>query len=190
MSDTPVQTIPQTGVWDIDAVHSSLDFVIRHLMATKVRGRFNEWTATLTSGSTPGDATVEATIQAASVTTFNEQRDAHLRSADFFEVEKYPTLEFRSTAVGQMGSDNHFTVEGDLTARGVTHPVTLDVEFAGAFDDPFGRTKATFSASTELEREKWDLTWNQPLDTGGFMLGKTIKAEIEVQFVLRKDEQQ
>jgi len=189
MSDTAVETIPQAGVWDIDEVHSSLEFVVRHLMATKVRGRFSEWTATLTTGSTPGDAKVEATIQAANVTTFNEQRDAHLRSADFFEVDKYPTLEFRSTRVGELGSDSHFTVEGDLTARGVTNPVTLDVEFAGAFDDPYGRTKATFSATTELERGKWDLAWNQPLGNGGFVLGKTIKVEVEVQFVLRKEEQ-
>jgi polyisoprenoid-binding protein YceI len=189
MTDTNVQTRPQAGVWDADPAHSSVEFVARHLMATKVRGRFNEWTATLTTGAEPGAASVEALVQAASLTTHNEGRDAHLRSADFFDVEKYPTLEFRSTSVGELGSDNHFTVTGDLTAHGVTAPVTVDAEFVGALDDPFGNTKITFSASADLEREKWNLSWNQPLAGGGWLVSKTIRAEIEVQFVLRKDAQ-
>ena len=189
MTDTAVQTIPQAGTWDADPVHSSLDFTIRHMMATKVRGRFTDWTATLTTGSSAGDATLEAVIQAASVTTFNEQRDGHLRSADFFESDKYPTLEFRSTSVSELGTDNRFTVTGDLTAHGVTNPVTLDVEFAGIFVDQRGSTKATFSATTEIERERWGLTWNQPLGNGGFMLGKAIKVEVEVQFALRAEQQ-
>jgi polyisoprenoid-binding protein YceI len=189
MTDTTVQTIPQAGVWDIDPVHSSLEFVARHLMATKVRGRFNEWTATLTTGAQPGDANVEASIKADSLTTFNEGRDNHLRSADFFEVEKFPTIEFRSTSIGALDSDNRFKVTGDLTARGVTKPVTLDTEFVSAFQDPYGNTKATFSATTEVNRDDWGVSWNQALANGGFVVSKTIKVEVEVQFVLRKDDQ-
>lgn len=188
MTDTTVQNIPQAGVWDVDPAHSSLEFVARHLMATKVRGRFNEWTATLITGARPGEATVEASIKAESLTTFNEMRDNHLRSADFFEVEKYPTVEFRSTSIGALGSDNRFQVTGDLSARGVTRPVTLDAEFVGAFDDPSGNTKATFSATTEVNRDDWGVSWNQPLANGGFVVSKTIRVEVEVQFVLRKDE--
>jgi polyisoprenoid-binding protein YceI len=189
MTDSTVQTLPQAGVWDADPAHSSIEFVARHLMATKVRGRFGEWSATLTTGPRPGDASVEASIKADSLTTFNEARDNHLRSADFFEVDKYPTLEFRSTAISELGSDNHFTVTGDLSARGVTKQVILDTEFVGALEDPFGNTKATFSATTELNRDDWGVSWNQALANGGFLVSKTIKVEVEVQFVLRKDAQ-
>ncbi len=188
MTDTTVQTLPQAGVWDIDPVHSSVEFVARHLMATKVRGRFADWTATLTTGGQPGDSRVDATIQAGSLTTFNEARDNHLRSADFFEVEKYPTIEFRSTSIGALDEDNRFTVTGDLSARGVTRPVMLDAEFVSAFEDPYGNTRATFSATTEIARDDWGVSWNQPLAKGGFVVSKTIKVEIEAQFVLRKDE--
>ncbi|MGH7722585.1 MAG: YceI family protein [Candidatus Dormibacteria bacterium] len=187
MTDTTVQTIPQAGVWDVDPAHSSIEFVARHLMATRVRGRFSDWTATLTTAGRPANARVEATIQAASITTFNEARDNHLRTADFFAVESHPTLEFRSTSIGDLGSDNHLEVKGDLTARGVTRPVTLDVELVGAFEDPYGRTKATFSATAELQRDDWGVSWNQPLANGGFVVSKTIKVEIEVQFILRQD---
>jgi polyisoprenoid-binding protein YceI len=188
MPDTAVQAIPQAGVWDVDLDHSSVEFVARHLMATKVRGRFTKWSATLTTGATPSDAKVDATIDATSITTFNEGRDNHLRTADFFEVEKHPTIEFHSTAVSELDARNHFTVSGDLTIRGITKPVTLDAEFISAFDDPYGRAKATFSAATELKREDWGVSWNQPLANGGFVVSKTIRLEIEVQFILRKDE--
>jgi polyisoprenoid-binding protein YceI len=188
MADTTVQTMPQAGVWDIDPVHSSLEFVARHLMATKVRGRFTEWTATLTTSGEAGDSRVEASIKADSLTTFNDMRDNHLRSADFFEVEKYPTIEFSSTSIGALDGDNRFKLTGDLTARGVSRPVTLDVEFVSAFEDPFGNTKATFSATTEVNRDDWGVSWNQPLANGGFVVSKTIKVEVEVQFVLRKDD--
>ncbi|HWF58224.1 MAG TPA: YceI family protein [Candidatus Dormibacteraeota bacterium] len=187
MTDTTVQTSLRSGEWDLDAVHSSLEFVARYLMATKVRGRFNEWTATLTTGERPGDAHVEATIQAATITTYNETRDNHMRSADFFEVDKHPALEFRSTSIGDLDDQNRFQIVGDLTARGVTKPVTLDAEFVGTMTDPYGRTKATFSATTELKRDDWGVSWNQALVNGGVLVSKTIKVEIEVQFVLREE---
>lgn len=191
---TPTATLsqasPVAGVWDADTAHSSVEFVARHLMATKVRGRFSEWTATLTTGSNPGEARVQATLQAASITTGSEQRDGHLKSGDFFEVEKYPTLDFVSTTISDLDADGHFTVTGDLTAHGVTAPVTLNVEFGGVLEqDPFGKTRVTFSATADLEREKWNLTWNQPLAGGGFLVSKTIKVEIEVAFTLRVDAQ-
>jgi polyisoprenoid-binding protein YceI len=187
MTDTTVQTGLRSGVWDLDLAHSSLEFVARYLMATKVRGRFNEWTATLTTGDSPADAHVEATIQTASITTHNETRDNHLRTADFFEVEKHPTIDFRSTSIGDLDDDNHFQVTGDLTARGVTKPVTLDAEFVGTVTDPYDRTKATLSAITELKRDDWGVSWNQALVNGGVLVSKTIKVEIEVQFVLREE---
>lgn len=187
MTDTIVQTGLKSGVWDLDPAHSGLEFVARYLMATKVRGRFNEWSATLTTGARPADSHVEATIQAASITTFNETRDNHLRTADFFEVDKHPTIEFRSTSIGDLDGNNHFQVTGDLTARDITNQVTLDAEFVGTMSDPYGRTKATFSATTELKRDEWGVSWNQALVNGGVLVSKTIKVEIEVQFVLRED---
>jgi polyisoprenoid-binding protein YceI len=191
MTDTAVQTVQQTGVatgvWDVDLDHSSIEFVARHLMATKVRGRFTNWSATVTTGARPSDAKVETVIDATSITTFNEGRDNHLRTADFFEVENHPTIEFHSTAISDLDDNKHFSVTGDLTIRGVTKPVSLDAELVAAFDDPYGRTKATFSATTEVKRDDWGVSWNQPLANGGVVVSKTIKVEIEVQFVLRKD---
>jgi polyisoprenoid-binding protein YceI len=189
MADTTVQSVPATGVWDADASHSSIEFTARHLMATKVRGRFSEWTATLTTAEAPADSKVEAHIQTASITTFNEGRDNHLRSADFFDAEKYPTIDFVSTSIGELDGKQHFTVTGDLTMHGVTAPVTLDTEFAGVFEDPYGQTKAAFSGRGEINRETWGLTWNQPLQGGGWLVSKTIVVEFDVQFVLRKDAQ-
>lgn len=174
------------GTWQGDTAHSSIEFVARYLMATKVRGTVAEWTATLNTSGRPEEATVEVSANAASITTHNEQRDAHLRGSDFFDVEKYPTIEFRSTSVGPVGDDNRFQIEGDLTTHGETHPVTLDVEFMGVATDPYQRTKANFSATTTIEREKWGLNWNQALETGGFLVSKKITLEIEIQFVLQK----
>lgn len=184
---TATATLPQTGVWDLDPTHSSLEFSARHLMATRVRGRFSDWTATLTTGSAPGDAQVEAEVKVGSVTTFNEGRDKHLRTSDFFDVDNHPTMTFRSTGVGELRDDNHFELRGELTARGVTKPVTVDAEFLGALQDPFGNTKVTFSATAELDRDAWGISWNQPLQNGGLLVSKTIKVEVEAQFVLRKD---
>ncbi|MDQ2959669.1 MAG: YceI family protein [Candidatus Dormibacteraeota bacterium] len=175
----------QAGVWDVDTAHSGVEFVARYLMATKVRGHFDTWSATLTTGET-SEAAVEATIQAASINTGNEGRDAHLKGADFFDVEKYPTLDFKSTAVSELRG-NEFTVTGDLSMHGVIKPVTLNVEFAGTMKDLYGNTRTTFSATTEIDREQWGLNWNAALETGGVLVSKKIKLEFEVQFIQRKD---
>lgn len=184
----PTPTAPVAGTWDADLTHSSLEFVARHLMTTKVRGRFNEWSATLTTGATPGEASVVATVNPKSITTFNEQRDQHLLSGDFFDIEAYPTAEFRSTRISDLDEHGHLTVEGELTARGITRPVTLEAEFLGVQVDPYGNTKATFSAHTDISREDWGFTWNVPLAGGGVLVSKKIRIEVEVQFALRQEE--
>ncbi|MHB8719753.1 MAG: YceI family protein [Candidatus Dormibacteria bacterium] len=183
-------TEPIAGTWDADAVHSTIEFVTRYLMTTKVRGGFTQWSATLVTGTTPEESRVEATIQTASLTTNNEQRDGHLRSADFFEAEAHPTITFASTAISGLQGDR-FTVTGDLTMHGVTRPVTLDVQWLGnVAKDLYGNTRTTFSATTEIDREAWGLTWNAALETGGFLVSKKVTVEIEIQFVLRKDQPQ
>lgn len=184
---TAASVQPIAGTWDGDTTHSSVEFVTRYLMTTKVRGQFAEWQAVLTTAERPQDSRVEVTIPVTSLTTRNEQRDGHLRSADFFEVEKYPTITFVSTQIGELNGQN-FDVTGDLTMHGVTRPVTLHAEWLGNAKDPWGNTRTTFSASTEIDREQWGLTWNAALETGGVLVSKKVTIEIEGQFILRKDE--
>jgi polyisoprenoid-binding protein YceI len=182
MTTTAPQTstnLPAPGTWTIDAAHSSVEFVVRHLMVAKVRGRFSEFSGTIHVGDSPETSSVEVSIAPASITTGDAQRDGHLQSADFFQVEDYPSIAFRSTAVRSVG--DRYAVDGELTVHGVTKPVTLDLEYQGSITDPFGNDKAVFSASTELDREAWGLTWNQSLETGGVLVGKKAKIEIEVE---------
>ena len=174
------RTVPAAGRWAVDTHHSTVEFVARHLMVTKVRGRFGEYDAVIEIGERPEDSRVDVTIQAASIKTGEEARDAHLVGADFLDVEQYPTLTFHSTAVRPTGASN-WRVDGDLTIHGVTRPTVLDVEFGGVASDPWGNTKAFFSATTELDREDFDLTWNQPLAGGGVLVGKKVKIELEIQ---------
>ena len=176
------RTVPAAGRWAVDTHHSTVEFVARHLMVTKVRGRFGEYDAVIEIGERPEDSRVDVTIQAASIKTGEEARDAHLVGADFLDVEQYPTLTFHSTAVRPTGASN-WRVDGDLTIHGVTRPTVLDVEFGGVASDPWGNTKAFFSATTELDREDFDLTWNQPLASGGVLVGKKVKIELEVEAV-------
>ena len=178
---------PIVGTWDGDTTHSSVEFVTRYLMTTKVRGQFAEWQAVLTTGERPQDSRVEVTIPVTSLSTHNEQRDGHLRSADFFETDKYPTITFTSTRVGELDGQS-FELTGDLTMHGVTKPVTLQVEWLGNAKDLWGNTRTTFSASTEINREDWGLTWNAALETGGVLVSKKVTIEVEAQFILRKDE--
>jgi polyisoprenoid-binding protein YceI len=173
-------TVPAVGAWAIDKSHSSVEFVVRHLMVAKVRGRFTDYDATITIADRPEDSHVEVAIALASVTTGDEGRDAHLRNADFFDVENHPTATFNSTSVSPAGKDK-WRVVGDLTIRNTTKPVTLDVEFNGAATDPWGNAKAFFEASTEIDREDWGLDWNQPLAGGGVLVGKKIKLELAVE---------
>jgi polyisoprenoid-binding protein YceI len=178
--------VPAPGVYDIDAKHTSVEFVARHLMITKVRGRFDDVEGTITVADAVEDSSVEVTIGAGSVRTGEDQRDAHLRSGDFFDVETHPHWTFVSTAVEQAGDD--WKVTGDLTISGVSKPVVLDVEFQGANVTPWGTTALGFSASTEIDREDWGLTYNQVLETGGVMVGKKIRIELDVEAVARPQE--
>jgi len=174
--------VPQPGTYALDKGHTTIEFVGRHLMITKVRGRFTEFDGQLVIGEAPEDSSVEVTIDTASVDTSDEKRDGHLRSADFLDVENYPTIAFRSTSV-EMGRDGTAKVTGDLTVKDVTRPVTLDVEFDGAQADPWGGQRLGFSASAEIDREDWGLTWNVALETGGVLVGKKIRLELNVEAV-------
>ncbi|HWC11016.1 MAG TPA: YceI family protein [Acidimicrobiales bacterium] len=176
------RTQPVAGVYEIDKSHSMVEFVSRHLMVTKVRGRFSEFSGAITVGQTAAESSVEVTIDAASIDTRDEKRDAHLRSEDFLDVENHPTLEFRSTDV-EVVDDERLRVTGDLTIRGVTRPVTLDATFDGEFSDPWGGQRIGFSASTEIDREDWGLTWNVALETGGVLVARKARLELTVSAV-------
>jgi polyisoprenoid-binding protein YceI len=178
--------VPTAGVYDVDQAHTTVEFIARHLMITKVRGRFNTFSGTVTVAEVPEESTVDVTIDASSVHTSQDQRDAHLRSADFFEADKYPTLAFKSTSVALDGDG--WKVTGDLTVRDVTRPVVLEVEFDGANTTPWGTQAVAFSASTEIDREDWGLTYNQALETGGVVVGKKVRIELSVEAILRKEE--
>ena len=173
------RSVPAAGAWAVDTAHSTVEFVARHLMVTKVRGRFADYSVDLVVRERPEDSSVNATIQTASITTGDEGRDGHLLSPDFLDAEKFPTITFASTRVEPAGDE--WSVTGDLTINGVTKPVLLAVEFNGAGQDPWGNTKAGFSAQTEIDREDFGLTWNQPLAGGGVLVGKKVKIELDIQ---------
>lgn len=171
--------VPVAGTWVVDPQHQSFGFVVRHLMVTKVRGSFTEVAGTIEVEEDPAESTVEIVLQAASVNTGNADRDEHLRSPDFLNTAQYPTITFRSTSIHP--ERDGWSVTGDLTIREVTRPVTLAVDFVGAVTDPWGKLKAGISASGELSREEFDLTWNVPLDSGGVLVSKDVTLEIEAQ---------
>jgi polyisoprenoid-binding protein YceI len=174
--------VPAPGRWTIDPVHSHIQFIARHMMISKVRGTFREFHGTIDIAEDPTQSSVEATILAASIDTGDPSRDEHLRSEDFLDVQRYPEIRYRSTSV-QPAEDDHWRVDGDLAIRGVTRPVSLTVEFCGVAIDPWGNARAGFLASTEINRDDFDITWNQALETGGFILGKGVKVEIDVEAV-------
>ena len=174
------QQVPEAGEYELDKAHTSVEFVARHLMISKVRGRFNDFSGVINIAEKPEDSSVVVTIDVGSVSTGDAQRDGHLTSPDFFHAESFPTIVFRSTKVEQAKA-GEWKVRGDLTVRDVTKPVTLDVEFEGSHPTPWGTTPIGFSASTELDREDYGLTWNQTLETGGVLVGKKIKIELSVE---------
>ena len=180
--------VPAPGVYDLDQAHTTVEFVARHLMITKVRGRFASFSGSINVAEVPEESSVEVTIDATSISTSQDQRDEHLRSADFFEAEKYPTLTFKSTSVQADG--DAWKVTGDLTVRDVTRPVVLDVEFDGANTTPWGTQAIAFSAQTEIDREEWGLTYNQALETGGVVVGKKVRIELNVEAILRQAQQE
>lgn len=181
-TDLATKAFPASGTWVVDPSHSSLDFVAKHLMVTKVRGSFGEFSGTIVIGDTPEASSAEAVVKTASITTGDDKRDGHLHSPDFLDVERYPEMTFKTTKIDVRG-DGRGTVTGDLTIKDVTRPVTLDVTFEGHAQDPWGGERAAFSAVGEIDREAWGMTWNQALETGGVLVSKKVKLEIDVQAV-------
>jgi polyisoprenoid-binding protein YceI len=169
--------------WTIDKAHSLAEFSVKHMMVTTVKGRFANITGNIIwDEKNPANSSVEATIDATSVTTHDEKRDAHLASADFFEHGKYPTITFKSTKVEAKKADE-FKVTGDLTIRGITREVTLDVEYNGTGKNPWGMQVAGFSASTSINRKDFGLNWNAALETGGVLVSDKVKITLEVEAV-------
>ena len=178
--------IPPPGRWAIDASHSSIQFVARHMMISKVRGRFREFSGTIHIDEVPEQSWVEATINAASIDTGDADRDAHLRAADFLDVDRFTEIRYRSTEVRAVA--DKWEITGDLTLRDVTRPVSLVVEFCGVATDPWNNLRAGFLGTTEINREDFSVTWNQVLESGGFLVGKGVKVECDVEAVLQSDE--
>lgn len=172
--------------WTIDPDHTLVEFSARHMMIAKVKGRFADVEGTVEiDPDVPQNSTVEVEIDAASIDTRQEDRDAHLRSGDFLDVESHPTIRFESTRVegDPTSAGDEFTVVGDLTIRGETREVTLDATFEGHGSDPWGNERAGFSASTSIDRREFGLTWNQALETGGVLVGHEISISLEVELV-------
>lgn len=170
-------TIPEAGAYTLDTAHTRVGFSVKHMMVSKVRGQFGEFEGGITVADEPLDSSVRATIKIDSVHTGQDARDNHLRSADFFEAERFPTMTFRSTGVRTRGEG--FLVDGELTIRDVTRPVELTLDIEGAALSPYGQQVFGFTATTEINREDFGLTYNQALETGGVMVGKQVKIEIE-----------
>ncbi len=172
-------TIP-AGTYAIDASHSRIGFVARHAMVTKVRGSFNEFAGSgVVDADNLANSHLQLTIQAASIDTRNADRDGHLKSNDFFDMENYPEITFVSTAVEQT-DDDEFTVTGDLTIKGVTKPVTIEFEYTGAAVDPFGNHRIGFEGKTTINRKDWGVNWNAALEAGGVLVSEKVTLEFEV----------
>jgi polyisoprenoid-binding protein YceI len=183
---TAVRTVhgtaaPAAGTYDIDGSHSVVEFVVRHLGLAKVRGRFNEFAGSILVAEDIADSRVDVSITAATIDTRDAGRDEHLRSPDFLDVETHQTVEFHSTGVRRNGDG--WQVDGDLTVAGQTRPITLDVEFEGSATDPWGNDRIGFAATTKVNREDFGLTWNQALESGGWLVGKEVKIELGVEAV-------
>ncbi len=176
------QTVPATvtGTYTIDPSHSRIGFVARHAMVTKVRGSFNEFDGSgYFDADQPSNSHLELTIQAASIDSRNADRDGHLRSNDFFDMETYPTISYRSTAVEVVDADT-YRVTGDLTMKGVTKPVTIDFEYTGTAVDPFGNMRLGLEGNVVVNRKDWGINWNAALDAGGVLVSEKVTLEFEV----------
>src|SRR5215210_1837088 len=176
--------LPPVGTYAFDTHHTTIGFVARHMLS-KVRGRFTDHDGEVTVGETPEESSVRFEIKADSITTDSQMRDDHLRGGDFLDVEHHPTLTFRSTGV-RVGEGSTFELDGDLTIRGVTRPVTLRAEFHGSGPGLHGGTLAAFSAATTIDREDWDLTWNVAVETGGVLVGKKVDIVIDAELLLQR----
>lgn len=173
------------GVWTLDMSHSEIGFSVRHAGISKVRGRFNEATAEARVRDSLADASLHAAIKTASFDSGDANRDAHVRGPDFFDVENFPEMTFRATSIRGDGED--YVLTGDLTIRGVTKPVDLEVEFTGVAVDPFGATRAGFSAETDISRKEFGLTWNAALEAGGLLVSDKVKINVEAAMVKQAD---
>jgi polyisoprenoid-binding protein YceI len=178
--------VPQTATWKLDPAHSSVEFSVKHMMMTTVRGRFKEVSASLVGDEEhPDGCCVEVDIRTASVDTGAPDRDTHLRSADFFDADNYPRITFRSRRIegDTKAEGDSFKLIGDLTIRDTTMAITLDCTFEGRGMDPWGNERAGFSVKAELDRREWGLRWNQAMESGGILVANRVKIEAEVQFV-------
>ncbi len=177
------------SVWKVDKSHSNVDFTVIHLVISEVRGNFKDFDATLTSDKPDfSDMKLDATIQTASVFTDNESRDKHLRSNDFFNADSFKTIAFKSTSVKKTGKDR-YAITGDLTIRDITKPVVLDTKFRGTIVDPWGNTKAGFSATTKVDRFVFGTTWDKKIETGGLVVGKEVQITLNMELNKQKPEE-
>lgn len=183
---TVLETQTAQGTWTVDPAHTNVEFSVRHLMIATVKGRFDGVTGTVVTDPDPAKASVDITIDAATIDTRQAQRDEHLRSADFFDVKAFPTLSFRSRQVTATGRDT-FKIVGDLTIRGVSKEVVLAVTAHGEQADPWGGQRAGFEATTKIKRSDFGLTWNQVLEAGGVAVGDEIKISIDAEVVRQKN---
>lgn len=172
----------RVGTWEIDPTHSEIGFSVRHLAISKVKGKFENFNASFVTAENPLETSVQATAQVASVNTNQEQRDAHLRTGDFFLADEFPELSFVSTGARADGGD--FKIDGELTMRGITRPVTFNFELGGFGSDPYGNYKVGFTAQTTVKREDFGLNWNSALETGGFVLGSDVTINLDIQAAL------
>jgi polyisoprenoid-binding protein YceI len=182
-----------TARWDLDPVHTTIEFAVKHMMFTTVRGRFKSFTGTVqVDERNPNNSRVDVTIDTPSLDTGVADRDTHLRSADFLDVETYPKITFRSTSVegAHTKEGDRFRVIGDLEIRGKAIGVTLDVTFEGVGKDPWGKQRAGFAAQAEIDRREWGLRWNQALETGGVLVGNKVKIEVEAQTIKQQDQEE
>ncbi len=176
------QEVPVAATYKIDTAHSTIGFVARHLVVSKVRGEFRAYSGSIEVADDPTQSKVSVDIEMNSISTREEGRDNHLKSADFFETEKHPNMTFESTGVRLLGGDK-WAIDGNLTIKGVTKPVTLDAEFNGASPDPWGGARIGFSASTEIDRDDYGVSFNATLETGGVVVSKNIRIEIEIEAI-------
>ncbi|MEA3075911.1 MAG: hypothetical protein QOF60_819 [Actinomycetota bacterium] len=175
------------GTYDIDPVHTDVSFTVRHMMVSKVRGKFHGVTGVIILAERPEDSTVEADVDLSTIDTGNAQRDEHMRSADFFEVATFPRMTFRSTSV-RAKDDDDLVVQGELTLKGVTRTVDLLLEVHGFAKDPYGNTRTGFSASTTINRKDFGVTIDMPMDGGGAVIGDKIQINLEIEAVLRQEQ--
>jgi len=185
MSSTQTTTVPGyvAGTWAIDPVHSEVGFTVRHMMVSKVRGKFTNFSGEFVTATDPLGSSVTATVELASIDTGNGDRDNHIRSADFFNVDEHPTMTFRSTGVRANGDG--FALDGELTLKGVTRPLTLDIELGGFGPDPFGGVRAGFTAVGEIKRSDFGVDFNAVMETGGVVVGDKITLLLEIEGVLQ-----